>query len=128
MVFIVEDPTFEYRVAMCCYFFFFQAEDGIRDLTVTGVQTCALPIYLPFPIGEAWVIGQTNAVTPTDSHRDQFAYCWDLNFAQGASKGRSIVATATRSEEHTSELQSQSNLVCRLLLEKKKGRSSGCTP
>src|SRR2546430_11278283 len=28
-------------------FFFFQAEDGIRDLTVTGVQTCALPIYLP---------------------------------------------------------------------------------
>src|SRR2546430_11477372 len=27
-----------------CCFFFFQAEDGIRDLTVTGVQTCALPI------------------------------------------------------------------------------------
>src|SRR6266705_6070471 len=26
------------------YFFFFQAEDGIRDRTVTGVQTCALPI------------------------------------------------------------------------------------
>src|SRR2546427_762770 len=25
--------------------FFFQAEDGIRDLTLTGVQTCALPIY-----------------------------------------------------------------------------------
>src|SRR2546430_9729078 len=31
------------RVVVC---FFFQAEDGIRDLTVTGVQTCALPIYL----------------------------------------------------------------------------------
>src|SRR2546430_2679826 len=28
-------------------FFFFQAEDGIRDLTVTGVQTCALPIFQP---------------------------------------------------------------------------------
>src|SRR2546430_13069935 len=28
-------------------FFFFQAEDGIRDLTVTGVQTCALPICNP---------------------------------------------------------------------------------
>src|SRR6266852_6844655 len=27
------------------YFFFFQAEDGIRDATVTGVQTCALPIW-----------------------------------------------------------------------------------
>src|SRR5256886_14703050 len=29
----------------CSGLFFFQAEDGIRDLTVTGVQTCALPIY-----------------------------------------------------------------------------------
>ena len=27
------------------FFFFFQAEDGIRDHCVTGVQTCALPIY-----------------------------------------------------------------------------------
>src|SRR5256886_2302622 len=31
---------------MLLFFFFFQAEDGIRDLTVTGVQTCALPISL----------------------------------------------------------------------------------
>src|SRR5438093_13435877 len=29
---------------MCFFFFFFQAEDGIRDWSVTGVQTCALPI------------------------------------------------------------------------------------
>src|SRR6266542_6429854 len=29
------------------FFFFFQAEDGIRDATVTGVQTCALPISPP---------------------------------------------------------------------------------
>ena len=29
-----------------CYCFFFQAEDGIRDRLVTGVQTCALPIFL----------------------------------------------------------------------------------
>ena len=28
------------------FFFFFQAEDGIRDIGVTGVQTCALPIYI----------------------------------------------------------------------------------
>src|SRR3989475_2364604 len=37
--------------AKCTFFgsirsFFFQAEDGIRDLTVTGVQTCALPIFV----------------------------------------------------------------------------------
>src|SRR2546421_9032981 len=31
-----------------CFFFFFQAEDGIRDLIVTGVQTCALPISVAF--------------------------------------------------------------------------------
>src|SRR5256885_10655507 len=30
----------------CNWFFFFQAEDGIRDYKVTGVQTCALPIFL----------------------------------------------------------------------------------
>src|SRR3989449_3911473 len=29
------------------FFFFFQAEDGIRDVAVTGVQTCALPIFRP---------------------------------------------------------------------------------
>src|SRR5258706_7984099 len=28
------------------FFFFFQAEDGIRDWSVTGVQTCALPIFV----------------------------------------------------------------------------------
>src|SRR5688572_13226081 len=32
------------RLYFVFFFFFFQAEDGIRDLTVTGVQTCALPI------------------------------------------------------------------------------------
>src|SRR2546425_4524272 len=50
------------------FFFFFQAEDGIRDKLVTGVQTCALPIYrhqlvrfmvayqtvAPLTIGELW--------------------------------------------------------------------------
>src|SRR2546426_7228080 len=34
----------EHTVFFCIFFFFFQAEDGIRDYKVTGVQTCALPI------------------------------------------------------------------------------------
>src|SRR5690606_40436219 len=34
----------------CFFFFFFQAEDGIRDFHVTGVQTCALPISRMFAI------------------------------------------------------------------------------
>src|SRR5256886_11488800 len=37
-------PVFRRASIFICCFFFFQAEDGIRDLTVTGVQTCALPI------------------------------------------------------------------------------------
>src|SRR5690348_1405563 len=38
-----------FTVALFCvfFFFFFQAEDGIRDGRVTGVQTCALPIFFP---------------------------------------------------------------------------------
>src|SRR5690606_40031934 len=34
------------------FFFFFQAEDGIRDFHVTGVQTCALPIYTLYLVGD----------------------------------------------------------------------------
>src|SRR2546430_10878663 len=80
------------------FFFFFQAEDGIRDLTVTGVQTCALPIF------HAGVDQRLRAPRP------------DL----GRVQARIEEGAPGRSEEHTSELQSQSNLVCRLLLEKKK--------
>src|SRR2546429_2215915 len=49
-----------------CIFFFFQAEDGIRDVAVTGVQTCALPICLSWPTQfglspptGSWIVAQT---------------------------------------------------------------------
>src|SRR5205085_4219408 len=51
-------------------FFFFQAEDGIRDLTVTGVQTCALPIYLvaaPMDLGHH--VGPPLGRPPRDEER-----------------------------------------------------------
>ena len=42
------------------FFFFFQAEDGIRDWSVTGVQTCALPIWLLIRKGIlAWGVPET---------------------------------------------------------------------
>src|SRR5690606_17282051 len=48
-----------------CCFFFFQAEDGIRDFHVTGVQTCALPIYPPLrEFLAAWVQGRGIEATP----------------------------------------------------------------
>src|SRR5258708_26112340 len=42
--------------------FFFQAEDGIRDDLVTGVQTCALPIYFQFPIAPVVDVWQVTPV------------------------------------------------------------------
>src|SRR6266404_7139923 len=39
------------------FFFFFQAEDGIRDKLVTGVQTCALPIFLENN-GDSWTLAE----------------------------------------------------------------------
>src|SRR6266498_419878 len=62
-----------------CFFFFFQAEDGIRDADVTGVQTCALPISLTIALGTLLALaltGITNiwfalivgaALAPTDA-------------------------------------------------------------
>src|SRR5215510_2734987 len=46
----------KYRILL--FFFFFQAEDGIRDGHVTGVQTCALPISIAVGAGqEDWLRG-----------------------------------------------------------------------
>src|SRR2546429_9575529 len=47
--------------------FFFQAEDGIRDVAVTGVQTCALPIY--FDIGRPYIDEYHILSTPDSATR-----------------------------------------------------------
>src|ERR1041385_273322 len=53
-----------------CLFFFFQAEDGIRDVAVTGVQTCALPISVVYP----GVHGATNWNSPSYSPETRLLY------------------------------------------------------
>src|SRR5258708_26975449 len=50
------------RLLVLFFFFFFQAEDGIRDDLVTGVQTCALPIYPP-------LVDHAAEDAPEPSHR-----------------------------------------------------------
>src|SRR2546430_13699470 len=101
-------------------FFFFQAEDGIRDLTVTGVQTCALPIFtlLIHTHVREDALALFGFVSAREKHFFEL-----LISASGVGPSLALKILSgmrVRSEEHTSELQSQSNLVCRLLLEKKK--------
>src|SRR2546422_2701996 len=84
--------------------FFFQAEDGIRDVAVTGVQTCALPIYAILAAAKLKETAAVKAVVAVG--------CLVQRYQRELQE--------ERSEEHTSELQSRLHLVCRLLLEKKK--------
>src|SRR3712207_7816855 len=120
---------------MSICFFFFQAEDGIRDIGVTGVQTCALPISRVFLFVRAMTFAIVYVlplpVTPrsvwrppllTPSTSCSIASGWSplggkASFA--SVKPVELLSKVLRSEEHTSELQSRQYLVCRLLLEKK---------
>src|SRR5262249_57174984 len=54
-------------------FFFFQAEDGIRDWSVTGVQTCALPILRLVPAPRASRSGTRRSASPTSPASSS---CW----------------------------------------------------
>src|SRR5256886_4823720 len=52
-------PPLHVAYLIIILFFFFQAEDGIRDLTVTGVQTCALPISFACALSNIYTFGPT---------------------------------------------------------------------
>src|SRR2546430_7344903 len=111
------------------FILFFQAEDGIRDLTVTGVQTCALPIShrggVVRDLRRAAARRSAAVRGRVARRRGRDRVLGELPRPLLRAHGAPVAARwhwtgAARSEEHTSELQSQSNLVCRLLLEKKK--------
>src|SRR2546422_8610483 len=110
-------------------FFFFQAEDGIRDVAVTGVQTCALPIWghplhrrgaPPAPRAGGVPLSRDGGVPGGRARRRRGARPDDPDGTGALHADRGDDAVRPRSEEHTSELQSRLHLVCRLLLEKKK--------
>src|SRR2546427_8551202 len=88
------------------FFFFF-----FNDTATTEIYT--LSLHDALPISENLILGGPHAA---------LEQAQALAARQGAHATRLRVQVA-RSEEHTSELQSQSNLVCRLLLEKKKKRN-----
>src|SRR2546430_6009822 len=85
-------------------FFFF------NDTATTEIYTLSLHDALPiYPHSAVVTNGTSNSVSA--SARQRAALC---------ARRTANTSSSNRSEEHTSELQSQSNLVCRLLLEKKK--------
>src|SRR2546429_2135862 len=86
-------------------FFFFQAEDGIRDVAVTGVQTCALPI-LAVTFSPAAGSGTVTPTTPVSTGSDGIAALtsWTLSptagsntltAASGSLSGSPVTFTAT---------------------------------
>src|SRR2546427_5900921 len=86
----------------CLFFFFFFNDTATTEIYTLSLHD-ALPIYRP------------PANTPPRRVRKA---------KPAVSRVRRSARPASRSEEHTSELQSQSNLVCRLLLEKKKKKKN----
>src|SRR2546430_8990219 len=91
---------------MHCFFFFF------NDTATTEIYTLSLHDALPICSVACWHCWRARR-SPASTGRATSGCC-----RHSARPVRT--PNASRSEEHTSELQSQSNLVCRLLLEKKK--------
>src|SRR2546427_8742636 len=87
---------------MSVFFFFF-----FNDTATTEIYTLSLHDALPISTGRL-------------ENLRSFERHPHFRFLEGSVTDSALVNGLVRSEEHTSELQSQSNLVCRLLLEKKK--------
>src|SRR5256885_9139560 len=102
-----------FRHAVRCFLFFF-----FNDTATTEIYT--LSLHDALPICARWRTGGWLFVER--SHRATERGTAVLRYT-----ALSLLVAAGRSEEHTSELQSPCNLVCRLLLEKKKDRRSACT-
>src|SRR5438876_7504605 len=93
-------------VFLCFFFFFFQAEDGIRDGRVTGVQTCALPIFnAAAGLGTSVVDGQVEPDEIRVSKRDGAVSCYRASAAADGrvlsdEQVRELSALIVRIEQH----------------------------
>ena len=85
---------------VCC-FFFFQAEDGIRDYDVTGVQTCALPISVLTPLSGIW---QRGVYVIRVNNRDRFVI--DAATGEDINDGDSFTITNSIGETASVEFDS----------------------
>src|SRR5688572_32440639 len=91
------------------------------DPATTQIYTLSLHDALPI----LCELSRSPCRSPTSSRYYPFVLHYEPSLASSSEAlSLSSIKLATRSEEHTSELQSQSNLVCRLLLEKKKKKKN----
>src|SRR5256885_2432184 len=82
------------------FFFFFQAEDGIRDYKVTGVQTCALPIFSAYLSGSKCLRGRHHWPKARKDCRDSMAAKSTRQVTLSFCKKRTAIAGfCSRSEE-----------------------------
>src|SRR2546422_8061599 len=105
---------------MCISFFFF-----FNDTATTEIYTLSLHDALPISDGKRSVGGhprRTRSAASTMARSFASATLAELT-GVSAKVAKPQSGVSSRSEEHTSELQSRLHLVCRLLLEKKKKRS-----
>src|SRR3712207_6918834 len=87
---------------VCClfFFFFFQAEDGIRDIGVTGVQTCALPIFADVLEVLADVLRALGAAVRHEHDRRAHAATFCVtSWTSSRTRRRSAGSVSGRSEE-----------------------------
>src|SRR5690606_39490684 len=101
----------EFSFCLLCFFCVVSATSGFYTLSLHD----ALPIYPQAGAGGEQVAGERGGLGD-----DVFAVVEDEQQLLVGERGGEPPHEAGRSEEHTSELQSRENLVCRLLLEKKK--------
>src|SRR5690242_21939062 len=90
----------------------------IKDTSTTEINAISLHDALPISVAR-----NTTAENQARPYFSKFPYLSNINMVRNSDSGNYDALQATlsqhRSEEHTSELQSHVNLVCRLLLEKK---------
>src|SRR6266496_4585855 len=99
-----------------CFFFFFQAEDGIRDLYVTGVQTCALPIFSVCQ----WRSGQRLVAWAAPGAITANRCCSSPPPTAGSQCVMCARAAGARTNKHAPESRRHRERGCRLEKEKKK--------
>src|SRR5437763_12805047 len=93
-------------VFVCCgvfaclfvFFFFFQAEDGIRDTSVTGVQTCALPI-LASRSRSSLLTARASLTSASLSESSVTTHSWSRSLPPIVRSGHFLRFARSRSEE-----------------------------